>query len=119
MHKVAGKQLFNTFGGQLRFFGIGGAKLEEAVEQFLLDADFPYAIGYGLTETSPFVGGTTPHKGILNSCGTSGEGVTYKIIDVDPKTGEGEIVIYGPNVMIGYYDDEELTDQVFTEDGGF
>ncbi len=57
MHKkfnqLAGKKLMRTFGGELKFFGIGGAKLDKTVEKFLRDAKFPYAIGYGLTETSP------------------------------------------------------------------
>lgn len=119
MHKVAGKQLFATFGGSLGFFGIGGAKLDTDVEQFLFDADFPYAIGYGLTETSPLIAGTTPHKCLVGSCGPAIKGVTLKIINKDPKTGEGEIIAYGPNIMQGYYDAPDLTADVFTEDGGF
>ena len=55
-HKAAGKKLKETFGGKLRFFGIGGSKLDGVVEHFLADAGFPYAIGYGLTETSPLLG---------------------------------------------------------------
>ncbi len=54
LHKVAAKKLYKTFGGQLRFFGVGGAKLDPTVERFLYEGGFPYAIGYGLTETSPF-----------------------------------------------------------------
>ena len=55
LHKFAGKKLLEMFGGRLRFFGIGGAKLDGMVELFLRDAGFPYAIGYGLTECSPLV----------------------------------------------------------------
>ncbi|MCI0522532.1 MAG: AMP-binding protein, partial [Bacteroidales bacterium] len=58
LNRLAGKKLYQTFGGRLRFFGIGGAKLNHTVEQFLIDAKFPYAIGYGLTETSPLLAGT-------------------------------------------------------------
>ncbi len=119
MHKVAGKKLYATFGGELGFFGIGGAKLDKDVEQFLYDAKFPYAIGYGLTETSPLIAGTIPHKCRVGSCGPSVVGVTLKLINIDPKTGEGEIIAYGPNIMQGYYDAEDLTADVFTEDGGF
>ena len=62
IHKLAGKKLMETFGGALRFFGVGGAALSPEVERFLLEAEFPYAIGYGLTETSPLVAGTTAFK---------------------------------------------------------
>lgn len=53
LHRVAGKKLMKVFGGRLRFLGIGGAKLDGGAEKFLLEARFPYAIGYGLTETAP------------------------------------------------------------------
>ena len=55
LHKVAANKLHKTFGGELRFFGIGGAKLDPTVERFLLEGGFPYAIGYGLTETSLYL----------------------------------------------------------------
>ena len=55
LHRIAGKKLLALFGGRLRFFGIGGAKLDGTVEQFLRDAKFPYAICYGLTESSPLI----------------------------------------------------------------
>ncbi|MEJ1729899.1 AMP-binding protein, partial [Escherichia coli] len=57
LHRMAGKRLYNTFGGRLRFFGIGGSKLNRATEKFLRDARFPYSIGYGLTETAPLIAG--------------------------------------------------------------
>ncbi len=119
MHKMAGKQLYSTFGGSLGFFGIGGAKLDHDVERFLFEADFPYAIGYGLTETSPLIAGTWPHNCRVGSCGPAIHGVTLKLRNIDPITKEGEIIAYGPNVMQGYYNDPEKTAEVFTEDGGF
>lgn len=61
-HKLAGKRLLETFGGRLRFFGIGGSRIDGVVEHFLADAGFPYGIGYGLTETSPLLAGATPGK---------------------------------------------------------
>ncbi len=118
-HRIAGKRLMATFGGELKFFGIGGAKLDHDVEQFLYEAKFPYAIGYGLTETSPLLAGTTPGKCKIGSTGPAVIGVTLKLINKDPKTGEGEIIAYGPNIMKGYYKADELNKQVFTEDGGF
>lgn len=119
LNKVAGKKLKETFGGQLRFFGIGGAKLDPTVEKFLMEAEFPYAIGYGLTETSPLVAGVSPQTIRLQSTGPQIEGIEIKLNDIDPKTGEGEIWVKGPSVMQGYYKEPQLTAEVITEDGWF
>ncbi len=119
LNAVAGKKLYKTFGGHLKFFGIGGAKLNKTVEKFLLEAKFPYAIGYGLTETSPLLAGTNPSKAVLDSTGPAIEGVELKINNPDKKTGEGEIWARGPNVMKGYYRDPEMTGEVLTADGWF
>ena len=91
-----------TFGGELKFFGIGGSKLDGTVEQFLREAKFPYAIGYGLTETAPMAAGSNPSQTFLQGVGPVMEGVQIKINDPD-KSGQGEIWIKGPNVMKGYY----------------
>jgi long-chain acyl-CoA synthetase len=119
LNLVAGKKLMETFGGQLKFFGIGGAKLSPEVEQFLIEAKFPYAVGYGLTETSPLLAGFDSFKGKYQSTGPAMEGVTLKINDPDPITGEGEIWAKGENVMKGYYKEPEITKGVLTEDGWF
>jgi long-chain acyl-CoA synthetase len=117
LHKMAGKKIYKTFGGNLHFFGIGGAKLAADTEQFLRDAEFPYAIGYGLTETSPLLAGCTPSLTRYRSTGYGLPGQELKIDNPDPETGEGEILAKGPNIMVGYYKDEEQTRAVFTEDG--
>lgn len=114
---LAGQKLKKTFGGKLKFFGIGGAKLDKTVEKFLIEARFPYAIGYGLTETSPLLAGSNPKITRLQSTGPALEGVELKIINPDPITGEGEIVARGPNVMLGYYKEPELTATVLDADG--
>jgi long-chain acyl-CoA synthetase len=108
-----------TFGGHLKFFGIGGAKLNATVEKFLIEAGFPYAIGYGLTETAPLLAGANPSKSVLESTGPAIEGIELIIHDPDPKTGEGEIWAKGPNVMKGYYKEPEITSEVLTPDGWF
>jgi len=118
-HKIAGKKIYNAFGGRLHFFGVGGAKLSYETEQFLGDAKFPYAIGYGLTETSPLLAARAPFDSKFRSTGYSLPGQELKIIDMDTRTGEGEIVAKGPNIMLGYYKEPELTSQVFTNDGWF
>ena len=116
---VAGKKLMETFGGELRFFGIGGAKLNKTVERFLIEAKFPYAIGYGLTETSPLLAGSNPSNSRLQSTGPKIEGIELIIHNPDEYTAEGEIWARGPNVMKGYYKEPELTGAIINPDGWF
>ena len=115
--RLAGAKLMKTFGGRVKFFGIGGAPLAPEVARFLHRAGFPYAIGYGLTETSPLVAG---HLGVrLYSTGRVLDGVRVKIGEPRDLRGAGEILVKGPNVMAGYYKDPEKTAEVFTSDGWF
>ncbi len=118
IHRIAGKKLYQTFGGRLKFFGIGGAKLDSRVERFLKEAKFPYAIGYGLTETAPLLAGAAPHQTKLQSTGYAMEGVELKLNEPNKK-GVGEIWAKGPNVMVGYYKNPEATEEVLTQDGWF
>ena len=119
MCKIIGMKLKKTFGGKVSFFGIGGAKLDTEVETFLLKAGFPYAIGYGLTETSPLLSYTVGKLRVPASIGIPVKNVKLRLDNVNPETGEGEIVASGPNVMMGYYKDPERTRAAFTEDGWF
>ena len=119
MCKIIGMKLKATFGGHMSFYGIGGAKLDPEVESFLLKAGFPYAIGYGLTETSPLLGYSMKGWRTVGSFGYPVYNVRLKLHNVNPETGEGEIVAKGPNVMLGYYKDPKRTKSVFTEDGWF
>lgn len=119
LNAVAGKKLMRTFGGHLKFFGIGGAKLNKSVEKFLIEAKFPYAVGYGLTETAPLLAGANPHKTVFDSTGPAIEDIELIINNPDKKTGEGEIWARGPNIMKGYYKDPVLTSEVLTPDGWF
>lgn len=120
MHQKAAKVLYQTFGGNLRFFGIGGAKLDPVVERFLREGKaFPYAIGYGLTETAPLLAGAVPGKVEAQSTGVPILNVTLKINDPKPGTGIGEIWAKGPNIMMGYYKDQSQTSEVFSTDGWF
>ncbi|NWF90129.1 MAG: AMP-binding protein [Ignavibacteriaceae bacterium] len=119
INKTVGKKLKETFGGQIRFFGIGGSKLSAEVEKFLREAEFPYAIGYGLTETSPLIAGSDADKTKFRSTGPVVEGLEVKIVNPKPDTGVGEIIVRGPSVMKGYYKDDERTSEVLSEDGWF
>ena len=117
LNKIAGKKLYETFGGKLKFFGIGGAKLDDNVERFLMEGGFPLAIGYGMTESSPLLAGAGVGKTRFLSTGTPMQGVQVRIANADPKTGQGEIQAKGENVMLGYYKEPEITRETFTDDG--
>jgi long-chain acyl-CoA synthetase len=119
LNVAAGKKLVKTFGGKLKFYGIGGAKINKSVEKFLREAKFPYAVGYGLTETAPLLAGANPQKSVFESTGPAIEGIELIINNPDKKTGEGEIWAKGPNVMKGYYKEPDMTKEVLTPDGWF
>ena len=118
LHRIAGKKLNKAFGGRARLF-IGGSKLDERVEQFLMEAQIPYAIGYGLTETAPLIAGQISPAVKLGATGPVMEGVKVRLDDVNPETGHGEIVTTSACVMQGYYKNPEATAAVFTKDGWF
>lgn len=119
LNKIAGKKLIKTFGGRIKFFGIGGAALSPYVEKFLVEANFPYIVGYGLTETSPLIaGGRMGYPIKIGSTGLPMVGVEVQIKDPNPQNGEGEIITKSPSVMLGYYKDEQQTKEVI-KDGWF
>jgi long-chain acyl-CoA synthetase len=119
IHKIAGRKLMETFGGALRFFGVGGAALSSEVERFLREAEFPYAIGYGLTETSPLIAGADADNTRYRSTGPIVPGLEVRIENPDPKSGIGEIIVRGPSIMKGYYRESERTAEVLSSDGWF
>jgi long-chain acyl-CoA synthetase len=118
LNEAAGKKLIETFGGKIRFFGIGGAGVSPAVESFLREAKFPYCIGYGLTETAPVLAGTNPSQTKYRAIGPAIPGVELELRDID-ESGSGILWARGPNVMVGYYKDAEKTAQVMDEEGWF
>ena len=118
-HSLVGGRLKKSFGGKLHFFGVGGGKLDPVVEEFLLKCRFPYAIGYGLTECAPLVCNAMVGKTKVGSIGIPSYKVEVKLDNVNPETGEGEIVCRGDNVMLGYYKDPERTLQVIDDEGWF
>lgn len=118
LHRIAGKKLAKTFGGRIRFFGIGGAKLDGEVEQFLLESKFIYDIGYGLTETAPLIAGAVDDMVRLGSTGPILKGIEYRLENINDD-GIGELVVKSPSQMQGYYKNPEATAEAFTEDGFF
>lgn len=117
IHKSASKKLLATFGGELKFFGVGGAKLDNNVERFLMEGGFPLAIGYGMTESAPLLAGAGVGKTRYLSTGHPMEGVKVRIDKADTKTGLGEIQAKGENVMLGYFKEPGITKNAFTDDG--
>ena len=118
LNKIAGKKLIESFGGKVRFFGIGGASVSPTVEKFMREAEFPYCIGYGLTETAPFLAGTDPSKTKYKAIGPVIPGTRFDLRDKNEE-GIGTLWAKGPNIMMGYYKDPEKTAEVMDEDGWF
>ncbi len=114
---IAGMKLRRIFGGRLRVFAVGGSSLSPDVECFLREARFPYAVGYGLTETAPVAAGATPRQTRPRAVGQAVPGVEIRIAETGAAGGVGEIQIRGPNVMKGYYRDPQRTKEAFTPDG--
>lgn len=119
LYRLVGRKLYSSFGGKLKFFGVGGSKLDPVVEEFLLKAKFPYAIGYGLTETAPLITNAVVGKTAVGSIGVPAWNTEVRLDNVNPETGEGEIVTRGDHVMLGYYKDPERTRGVISDDGWF
>ena len=117
LHRIAAAKVKRTFGGRIRFFGLGGAPVAQDAERFLNEGGFPYAIGYGLTETAPLLAGANPKHTIFRSTGPALEGVSLRLVPSDEPVGE--IQAKGPNIMQGYYKNPTATAEAFTEDGWF
>lgn len=110
------RALKNAFGGRLRYFICGGAAMNPVVEKCLMDIHFPLSIGYGMTECGPLIGGNPPKYFKARSGGVPVMNMDVKI-DHPNKSGVGEILVKGENVMMGYYKNEQATKDAFTSDG--
>ncbi len=111
------KELHNKFGGSIRIFIAGGAAPDPLVAKGLREFGFTFLQGYGLTETAPIIALNRLYYFKDDSAGLPMPGVELKINEPDAD-GVGEIWAKGPNVMLGYYKNDELTNQVM-EDGWF
>ena len=111
------KQLIEQLGGKMRFVISGGAPLDPKIQKGFIDLGINVAQGYGLTETSPVIAAENMYKSRTGSIGVPMENVTVEIVNKDDN-GIGELRAKGPNVMLGYYENEEETNKVL-KDGWF
>ncbi len=111
------RKLMKAFGGQLKYFIVGGAAINPDVEKLLLDIKFPLVVGYGMTECGPLIGGCYVHEFVARSGGHILPGNEIRIDSKDPYNEVGEILVRGEHVMMGYYKNEEATRATFTDDG--
>ena len=111
------KALINGLGGEFNQVIIGGAALNKEVEDFLYKINFPFTVGYGMTECGPLISYDHPDEFIPNSCGKVLAIMEVRVDSEDPYNQIGEIQVRGENVMKGYYKNERATQDVFTPDG--
>ena len=111
------EQMIQAFGGNFVEVIVGGAAFNQEIEQFLRMIDFPYTVGYGMTECGPIICYEDWKYFKLGSCGKAAPRMEVKILSSDPYNIPGEIICKGPNVMLGYYKNEEATEQVLDADG--
>ncbi len=111
------KKLIDAFGGEFTEVIAGGAPLNAEVEEFFRKINFPFTVGYGMTECAPLITYSSCHDFVPNSVGKLLPTMEAKIDNPNPETGIGEILVRGENVMNGYYKNPEATAQVFTSDG--
>ena len=113
------EQVYNAFGGQAYEVIIGGAALNQEVEEFLKSIEFPFTVGFGATECAPLISYSDHAEFVPKSCGRAIYHQEVKILSPDPENIPGEIVTRGTNVMLGYFKNEEATEQTLDKDGWY
>ena len=119
IYKKTRKSLIESFGGNFHEAVVGGAALSPEVESFFRKIEFPFTIGYGMTECGPLIS-YAPHDVTKN--GSSGKLVDRMEVRIDSEKSyeeAGEIQVKGRNLMLGYYNNKKANEQVFTKDGWF
>ncbi|MBE6223922.1 MAG: long-chain fatty acid--CoA ligase [Bacteroidales bacterium] len=110
-------ELVKTFGGNFYEIIVGGAAFNREADEFFNKIQFPYTVGYGMTECAPIISYAAWDKAKLFSCGKAAPRMEIRIASSDSRNIPGEIQVRGANVMLGYYKNEEATAESFTEDG--
>lgn len=109
--------MIQGFGGNFYEVIVGGAAFNQEVEKLLKSIDFPYTVGYGMTECGPIICYEDYHKFVPGSCGKAAPRMEVRIDSEDPQHIVGEIITRGDNVMLGYYKNEEATAQTIDKEG--
>lgn len=118
MNKIR-TELVNAFGGEFYEVIIGGAAFNKEVEAFFKKMNFPFTVGYGMTECAPIITYDDWTVEKLYSCGKSAPNMEVRIDSDDPSAVPGEIQVKGDNVFLGYFKNPEATAEVMTDDGWF
>ena len=113
------EELIKAFGGEFYEVIIGGAAFNKEVEAFFKKMNFPFTVGYGMTECAPIITYDDWKEEKLYSCGKAAPNMQVRIASADPAQIPCEIQVKGANVFLGYFKNEEATAEVFTEDGWF
>ena len=111
------EQLMSAFGGEFYEIVVGGAAFNQEIEAFMRSIEFPYTVGYGMTECAPLICYEDWKKFKAGSCGKAVANMEVKVLSADPANIPGEIICRGDNVMLGYYKNEEVTQEVLDADG--
>ena len=111
------QKVIDAFGGRFYEVIVGGAAFNQDVEKFLRMIDFPYTVGYGMTECGPIICYEDWKRFKAASCGKAAPRMEVKILSPDPQNIVGEIICKGDNVMLGYYKNEEATREAIDADG--
>ena len=118
MNKIK-TELINAFGGEFYEVIIGGAAFNKEVETFFKKMEFPFTVGYGMTECAPIITYDDYKTAKLYSCGRIVPNMEMKIDSPDPQNIPGELLVRGDNVFLGYYKNKEATEEVLENDGWF
>ena len=113
------EELIKAFGGEFYEVIIGGAAFNKEVESFFKKMNFPFTVGYGMTECAPIITYDDWKEEKLYSCGKAAPNMQVRIASANPAEIPGEIQVKGANVFLGYFKNDEATAEVFTEDGWF
>ena len=112
-------RIMDVFGGNAYEIIVGGAPLNQGIEEFLHSVGVPVTIGYGTTETAPLITFTNYPNYRMASCGPVVKHMEAKVLSPEPENVPGELVARGMNVMLGYYKNDEATHAVIDSDGWF
>ena len=113
------KRMIKAFGGNIYEIIVGGAAFSPDIDALLHKMKFPYTVGYGATECAPIICYSDWKEVKVGSCGRPALNMEVKILSNDPENTPGEIIVRGPNVMLGYYKNEEATAQALDNEGWY